>query len=294
MTELPVSTCTHQPGETQDQCFRCSSPVCQQCSLKLEPQGRLCFTCARKLVDQQQQQESPRSLFVELPESKLTLGVAGLLVVLYLLSALPTLSAANLQVLKLVDLNIPDIIFRHQLWRLITANLFHADLSHIGSNLVGLILFGHLLEQRIGPKTLLVWMFAFLLGSNIVSMVFLTGRSIGFSGVDFGLQAAFVFLTGKIMIVHRLQEFGLTLKSLGGYFVLIVLINLFAGPHINFYGHLGGAGAGILCALIYPVAHPMEKSDRIRLGSLVALLVLAQLSLISYYAQKYALFKYLY
>jgi membrane associated rhomboid family serine protease len=109
---------------------------------------------------------------------------------------------------------------------LFTSLFLHANPSHLGGNVLFLLIFGTSLEEQVSRKKWLVTYFASGLAGNI-AFLFLGGDAIGVgaSGAIFGLLAA----AGGW-------------KGLAGM-ILFIGLNLFAGG--GFLAHAGGIVAGL-------------------------------------------------
>jgi rhomboid protease GluP len=268
--------CHHNEAERMP-CTLCSEPYCTRCATEGVSTPPVCRNCLAQLAAEDEpaglKEEPDTDPFRQAGKAPFTLLFCLLLGVLYLLSSFPVWTAARIIVLALVNLDVPALIEGHQYWRLITANLFHANIAHLGSNLFGLLIFGHFLEVQVGWRVLVFWMLLSLLGCDIASVFFGVNHSIGASGIAYGLQTAFIVLSGKVLIVNQVQKLGKTLQSLVGYLILIVILNSFNTDHINIHGHFGGAFAGLLCAISYPVSRPFSAKDFIPLALLFIVFV---------------------
>ena len=272
----PTNVCDHDDPRGEH-CLLCRNRVCPNCAIYLPNQQGLCQDCNRQLMAL----GSPPSAQSVLPRQErlldphrapMTFGFCGLLVLLYLASCFPNWAAPNDHFLNQVSLD-PEALFSgHEYWRLLTANLFHASLAHIGVNTLALLIFGSLVEPQIGSRLVLAWMVIAMLSCDVVSLLLLPGASIGASGIAYGLQIAFLTLTAKQVIAENQQPLLRALWDLRGYVLIILLIfwnESFDGQVINVYGHLGGALGGFLCSITLPVNRPWQPSDNFKL-SLIA------------------------
>jgi membrane associated rhomboid family serine protease len=128
-------------------------------------------------------------------------------------------------------------------YRLITCGFLHANLWHIGGNMLLLFFLGRILEPGIGtPRfiaTYLVSLFAGSLGALLLSP---DALSFGASGAVFGVLAAtFVIARGRGVDA---------LASSVGILILLNLAFSFGVPGISIGAHLGGLVGGFLCALL--------------------------------------------
>jgi membrane associated rhomboid family serine protease len=137
-------------------------------------------------------------------------------------------------------------------YRLITAGFLHANILHIGLNMLILWLVGSQLEEVLGrARYLLLYMVSLLAGSAGALLQAPLGYTLGASGAIFGLFGALLvleyFATGQIV---GGQAFGL---------IAINLIFSFTFGGISWGGHIGGLVGGILGTLAlarFRRAHP--------------------------------------
>ncbi len=278
MSTPESSVCQHQQAEPVN-CVLCNKAVCWSCAYPLPQHQALCETCFHKLKAENAQVEDdpddPMSSFFDFQRAPLAFIFCGVLVGLYALGSLPDLVDTRSDVLQWVNLDRAVLMEGEQLWRLLTGNLFHVNLGHVGMNVFGLLIFGNLLEARIGWQFLLAWMVISLIGCNIASLYFGVPHSVGASGIAYGLQTAFIVLSAKTLIAHRHQSLWRTARSLIGYLAVIIVMNTFYTGQMNIYGHLGGAAAGLLCALAYPAMNNVRLGHKIALGFLFVMSLLS-------------------
>jgi membrane associated rhomboid family serine protease len=126
-------------------------------------------------------------------------------------------------------------------WRLLTAAFLHANIIHLGMNMLGLWWFGSPLEATLGrARFLLVYLVSGLAGSAGALIATPNAITVGASGALFGmLGAALVLERGGIPVF-------------GGGALGVIVLNLaftFLIPGISIGGHIGGLIGGALCAL---------------------------------------------
>jgi membrane associated rhomboid family serine protease len=129
-------------------------------------------------------------------------------------------------------------------WRLVTASLLHANVIHIGLNMLMLWWFGQALEATLGRGRFLgIYVAAILAGSAGALLLSPTEPTVGASGGVFGVLGA-----GLVLERRNINVFG-------GSALLIVLFNLgftFIHPtSISVGGHLGGLAGGALAVLAF-------------------------------------------
>lgn len=142
-------------------------------------------------------------------------------------------------------------------WTLLTYSVLHTDLFHILFNMISLHIFGQILQDFLGPRTILRFYIAgalsgailFILLANLLqqtgAMVPGSGHLIGASGAVFGMICGAAFLVPNYSI--NLLFFGpVRLKFVALIFVLISLIQIPNGNPGGNIAHLGGALGGVL------------------------------------------------
>ena len=126
-------------------------------------------------------------------------------------------------------------------WRLITAAFLHANLLHIGLNMLALVWLGAPVERYLGHLQYLgLYLVSGLAGSAGALITSPTGITVGASGAIFGIL-------GALLII----EYQATGQIAGQAFTLIVINLLFSFTvsGISVGGHIGGLIGGIAAAL---------------------------------------------
>ena len=145
-------------------------------------------------------------------------------------------------ILTLVQIN--SNIINGEYWRLFTSMFLHADIMHIFSNMIALLLFGAAVENNYSKiEYLLIYFISGLIG-NLFSLLLLPLNtiSLGASGAIFGLiGAAFILYT---------LEGEKTLIFLGLFYLAYFIISSFA-PGINLWAHLFGLLGGFCFGYIF-------------------------------------------
>jgi membrane associated rhomboid family serine protease len=142
--------------------------------------------------------------------------ISSILVIIYLVLGVAggNLLAFNYELfLPLAQVN--TAVWQGAVWMLFTAMFIHANLAHLGGNLLFLLIFGTSLEEQVPRKKWLATYFSSGLAGNI-AFLFLGGDAIGLgaSGAIWGLLGAAGGLKGLIGMVFFL---GLDLFSGGGF-----------------------------------------------------------------------------
>jgi len=160
-------------------------------------------------------------------------------------------------------------------WTLITYSVLHTDLWHLIFNMISLYIFGQILQDFLGPKTILRF---YLAGAFSGAVLFLlmalllksTGAWIpdgghlhGASGAVYGIICAAAFLVPNYSI--NLLFFGpVKLKYVALIFVLISLIQIPAGNPGGNIAHLGGSIGGVFYLRYLQGAFRFKKPQVLR------------------------------
>ncbi len=140
-----------------------------------------------------------------------------------------------------------------QYWRLLTPALLHANLAHIGMNMLTLYLWGPTIETLYGRwKMLGIYVLSALMGTT-VSYLLSPYLSVGASGAIFGLF-------GTLLSFGR-DDPPFFKRVLGKNVIGLIVLNVVNGlinPGIDNWAHLGGLLGGFLAGEIlgtYKRAH---------------------------------------
>lgn len=149
-------------------------------------------------------------------------------------------------------------------WQLFSSLFLHANVDHLGNNLLGLVCAGALFERRHGPLAMLL----FFLGSGALagSVELLatthTGLLLGSSGAVYALMGAFAS-EGRRAIPAILL--------VAGYLLWPFYVGVDAIPQLAHYAHAAGFCCGLLWALLtknaglhsaLPTTHGLSPSAR--------------------------------
>jgi membrane associated rhomboid family serine protease len=158
-------------------------------------------------------------------------------------------------------------------YRLVTGGFLHDGLIHIGFNMFALYFLGRLLEPAIGTVRFVGVYVASLLGGAFGALLLSPDvLTIGASGAVFGIF-------GTAFAIARRRGIDDVARTIGFILALNLAISV-TQPHISLGGHLGGLGAGLLCALAI-VAGERGMLGRNRLAAeLLAMGAVAALSVL--------------
>ena len=176
-----------------------------------------------------------------------------------------------------------DLFILQRLYSFITAGFIHASISHLFANMLGIFIFGRVVERKLGAsKTALIFFGALLLSHIFSSLIYLfvlktNVAGVGASGALMGLVAAAIllspfYITYELLFPLPIMLVGwLTIYSdIGG-----ILNNI--DSTIGYVAHLGGFLSITLIAFLLKKKErkELQKGFLINLGSLaVAVLYL--------------------
>ncbi len=138
-----------------------------------------------------------------------------------------------------------DLIIQGQYWRFITPIFLHANLLHVGLNMLNFFVLGIFLERLVGHlRFLLIYLLTGII-SIIASFYFVPQEiSVGASGAIFGLVGAY-----SVFVLRHRRAFRNNGIPALLWLVLIIGVNLSIGlfvPNVDNYAHLGGLLSGCL------------------------------------------------
>jgi rhomboid protease GluP len=174
-----------------------------------------------------------------------------------------------------------DLIIQGQYWRFITPIFLHANLLHVGLNMLNFFVLGIFLERLVGHlRFLLIYLLTGII-SIIASFYFMPQEiSVGASGAIFGLVGAY----SVFVLSHRRAFRNNGIPALL-WLVLIIGVNLSVGlfvPNVDNYAHLGGLLSGCLLGWWFmPLYEPSPNKALTDVHSLSRRWPLALLTIVS-------------
>ena len=134
------------------------------------------------------------------------------------------------------------LALRGEPWRLLTANLLHADLVHLSVNTIGLLVLGGLVERSLGTGRA-IWIAGLsALGATLAGVVAGYEALVGASGIVAGFAAAILLL--ELRFPDRLPVQWRIPRRLFLVALLADALLPFAVPFVAGAAHLGGFLAG--------------------------------------------------
>ncbi|KAL3914272.1 MAG: hypothetical protein SGILL_006169 [Bacillariaceae sp.] len=145
------------------------------------------------------------------------------------------------------------VIAKLQVYRIITSSLLHANLMHIGMNMMSMAAIGGILEKKSGTLRLLfsIGWAILLTGGVYISVAYLVyailgydqlvnSHAVGFSGVLFHLLVMETYLQAG----ESRSLFGFVSVPPALYPWVLLVVLQFIMPNISFMGHLSGIITG--------------------------------------------------
>jgi membrane associated rhomboid family serine protease len=237
-----AETCYRHPNrETAVSCSSCGRPICPDC-MTPTPVGMRCPECSRQRTKVVRNPHGAPSGVAAFP---VTAALIAINAVVYLIEVATggggLFTEANGNFVFHTILYGP-FVEEGEWYRLVTSGFLHANIIHIGFNMLLLYFLGRLLEPSLGSVRFAFLYFACLLAGSFGALLLdPNSASLGASGAIFGLA-------GAIFVIAR----GRGLNELAGQIGFLIVINLvysFAVPDISVGAHLGGLVAGVICGL---------------------------------------------
>ena len=155
-------------------------------------------------------------------------------------------TAISPEVLFLNGAMYPRAIERHEYWRLIAHGFLHANLLHLATNMLCLVLWGGLLEKRVGSFYFLLIYFSAMIAGAAASNLHHS-----YSYLAVGASGAISGILGALLCLSLLGKIDLSIT----YFAINIGLNIayvaVAPSKIDWVAHFGGFTAGlIVCALV--------------------------------------------
>ena len=168
----------------------------------------------------------------------------------------------------------PKHIFEGNYYSVVTSIFFHADIVHLLSNSLALLIFGRIVEKQLGAK-----MIGIFLASGIIANIVSNVISIVLDDLFFSLGASGA-IAGLIIFAIMVEPFAFTSVFLiplpifivGWGLIALDIIGLTNPSNVNNFAHLGGYSALLIIFFFLEYRH----KDKIITGFMInlALLVL--------------------
>jgi membrane associated rhomboid family serine protease len=131
-------------------------------------------------------------------------------------------------------------------WTLLSSMFLHGSVGHLFFNMYALLIFGGLIEQRIGSRNFLAsYLFAGIFAGSIYS-IFSTTPALGASGAIMAVLGLAIMLLPDLRVLFFFV-IPMSLRTAGIIFALIDIFGLFnPGSGIAHLAHLGGLFIGLV------------------------------------------------
>jgi uncharacterized protein len=150
-------------------------------------------------------------------------------------------------------LSYPEVISKPFI--ILTSMFLHGDFNHIFWNMYGLMMFGSLLEQRIGWKRFAILYFTagILAGvGHVILSMFVYGgvpSALGASGAIMGMLGALIILMPDLRLLFFFF-IPMSLRTAGVIWVLMDLFGVFVPSGVGNIAHLVGMATGLIYGLL--------------------------------------------
>jgi len=155
-----------------------------------------------------------------------------------------------------------EIVQGKNLHTLFTSMFLHADIFHIGGNMLYLYIFGDNIEDALGHLRFLLFYFVCGIVADLAHILSITSTTdlliptLGASGAISGVMGAYLLLYPRARIETLTLTFVITVVSipavffLGFWFILQLLYTwLGIGGNVAYWAHIGGFVAGMILSL---------------------------------------------
>ena len=208
--------------------------------------------------------------------------IAGLLVVLYLLSLLSSKSVSPTEDFLLLAANTQAIISGFEVYRIVSSFFFHSGWMHLGLNILVFGLIGPPLERALSSTRLINIVFianiVAVFSSNLFSPF---DASIGASGGIFGLWGALFCLKLKYEKYLPASVNLLPTRRLIEILAFELIAEIFFLSNVDYFSHIGGLITGFALVWFSPLGDRLEfagepaRAEKVVSIALVAFYILA-------------------
>jgi len=241
----------HPDRETGLSCSECGRPICTEC-MTVAPVGLRCPDHAGGRATPVSFTRTMRGVKAGATQGIVTYTLIAVNVLIYLITVAQGggINSPGGSLFYKFALDGPDVA-NGGWWRLITAAFLHANLLHIGFNMLFLWWIGRPVEAFLGWwRYLLLYFVSGLAGSAGALVATPNALTVGASGAIFGVL-------GAALVLERQR-----INVLGGSALALVVINLvfsFTISGISIGGHIGGLIGGATTMLVlsrFGTRHP--------------------------------------
>lgn len=180
-----------------------------------------------------------------------------------------------------LSLKITGVRFIDILLNIFATGFLHADLGHIGGNMLALLVFGRIIEKYLPERYLIIYFGAHFLGA--IAQFLLAGPGIGASAAISGLIFAAILIRPLYLsfaAIIPLPVFILGWLGVYGDFASFIVKN---NDNIAHLAHIGGYFAGFIVALFFV---SFDKKEEIKKGIVINIVGLTLLLLAWFFILK--------
>lgn len=139
--------------------------------------------------------------------------------------------------------NYPSDLFSIRLFSLVTSGFLHSGVAHLLGNCLALLVFGRIVERKVGSKKLVIVFMISLVISNIISSIInlIIGSNIGgigASGAIMGVLAAAMLLDPLYFTYELILP--LPVMVVGWIYMFLDFTGMFNADGIGHFAHIGG------------------------------------------------------
>ncbi|MBS3075565.1 rhomboid family intramembrane serine protease [Candidatus Pacearchaeota archaeon] len=154
-------------------------------------------------------------------------------------------------------------LYGFQIWRFLTAIFLHGSLLHLMYNMFALLLFGFILEKKIGSRNFLIVFLSSGILANLIAVNYYPS-SLGASGAVYGILGCLTILNPFIGV----WVFGIIVPMFIAAIIWIIggIFGLFFPSNVGDIAHLSGIFIGFLFGfLFFTYRNKRERKDKILL-----------------------------
>ena len=154
-------------------------------------------------------------------------------------------------------------LYGFQIWRFLTAIFLHGSLLHLMYNMFALLLFGFILEKKIGSRNFLIVFLSSGILANLIAVNYYPS-SLGASGAVYGILGCLTILNPFIGV----WVFGIIVPMFIAAIIWIIggIFGLFFPSNVGDIAHLSGIFIGFLFGfLFFTYRNKRERKEKILL-----------------------------
>jgi membrane associated rhomboid family serine protease len=130
-------------------------------------------------------------------------------------------------------------------WRLFTSIFLHGGVSHLFFNMFALIMFGPIIESRLGKRNFILFYLVAGVLASLIAFSFYP-RALGASGAVYGVLGLIIILVRGIKVMPLFIPIPMELwKAV----IVFTLLDVFIFSNVAVAAHLGGLAVGLLYGL---------------------------------------------